>query len=364
MLVQSGVTLDCTVRYADFLGCAGNKAKSQTVIYVSILNETTMKYPSILLIALIATPIFTLGKAPEINRVHSFGENPGNLRMHTYIPKNVRVNAPVVFVLHGCTQTAREVHKQTEWFKLADLHGFYVVYPEQKFINNVGRCFNWYTKRDIVRDKGEAHSIDQMRKYMESNYSINSDKVFVTGLSAGGAMSTTMMAVYPGNFEAAAVHSGGPYAAATNLWVGMVAMKGCVFKSPKGWGDLVREQNPNYKGSYGRMVIFHGDKDLVVFRNVASNLTKQWANIHGIEYKNRERTDRFNGNKHIRKYAYLNANGEEVIVKYELRRMGHKLAIDPGPLPTQGGKNGLFSKKKKKFWSTYWSAEFFGIVDG
>jgi len=323
-----------------------------------------MKQYAFILSILLSVPLCVMSKAPDIQRILEFGENPGNLRMHVYTPERIGSNAPVVFVLHGCTQTAKEVHKQTEWFKLADLHGFYIVYPEQKFVNNVGRCFNWYTKRDIIRDKGEAHSIDQMRKHMEQKYNINSRKVFVTGLSAGGAMSTTIMALYPEDYEAAAIHSGGPYGAATNLWVGMVAMKGFVFKSPKSWGDLVREQNLNYKGSYGRMVIFHGDKDLVVFRNVASNLTKQWADIHGIDYKNRERTDRFNGNKHIRKYAYLNADGEEVVIKYELRRMGHKLAIDPGPLPTQGGKNGMFSKKKKKFWSTYWSAKFFGIVDG
>ncbi|HRD39234.1 MAG TPA: PHB depolymerase family esterase, partial [Bacteroidia bacterium] len=140
-----------------------------------------------------------------------FGTNPGNLSLFYYIPKSARPNAPLVLVLHGCSQGANAVAELTGWNKLADDYGFCVAYPQQHFPNNPSHCFNWFKKNEIERGNGECESIKQMVEYMQKKFSISKDSVFVTGLSAGAAMSVVMIATQPAIFKAAAIFAGGPY---------------------------------------------------------------------------------------------------------------------------------------------------------
>jgi poly(3-hydroxybutyrate) depolymerase len=98
----------------------------------------------------------------ELTEVTAFGSNPGNLKMYMYAPANVPDNAPLVVVLHGCTQNANEYAERTQWNRLAERFGFIVIYPEQQVVNNVLFCFNWFFPADASRDKGESLSIKQM----------------------------------------------------------------------------------------------------------------------------------------------------------------------------------------------------------
>ena len=95
--------------------------------------------------------------APEVSEVESpltqvtsFGSNPGNLLMFRHVPTDVPANAPLVVVLHGGTQTA-SAYEAAGWTALANVRKFYVVYPEQKTLNNSSRCFNWFELGDIAR---------------------------------------------------------------------------------------------------------------------------------------------------------------------------------------------------------------------
>src|SRR5437870_4116551 len=91
--------------------------------------------------------------------IGSFGTNPGNLNMYAYIPQGISANAPLVVVMHGCTQNATIVSGESGWNTLADRHKFYVVYPEQNSSNNSSYCFNWFQSGDQDRNQGEVLSI-------------------------------------------------------------------------------------------------------------------------------------------------------------------------------------------------------------
>ncbi len=193
--------------------------------------------------------------------------NPGHLKMFIHIPKNHRDSLkqmPLVVALHGCTQNANEIAVQSDWNKLADYYGFYVLYPQQNFLNNPNECFDWFNKNDIEKNKGEVYSIKQMIDFVIDTFSIDTTRIFAYGLSAGAAMSVALLADYPYLFSAGAILAGGPYMAATNPTAGLVSMTSPKNKTSKQLGEVVLKQNPDYKGKYPKIIIVHGKKDPVV----------------------------------------------------------------------------------------------------
>src|ERR1700761_3715512 len=155
----------------------------------------------------------------ELKRVKHFGRNKGHLKMYVHAPSNIDKTkpAPMVVMLHGCLQCAGSAASQSGWNKLADQYGFYVLYPQQRIINNPEKCFKWYRRRHINKNRGENASILKMIDNMKANYAIDATKVYITGLSAGAAMSVVMMADYPDIFNSGAIFAGAPYRVGTNL---------------------------------------------------------------------------------------------------------------------------------------------------
>jgi poly(hydroxyalkanoate) depolymerase family esterase len=141
----------------------------------------------------------------ELPELTDFGRNPGNLRMFAHVPEDLSSGAPLVIALHGCSQTAAEYDRGSGWSALADRLGFAVVYPEQQPANNPKNCFSWFRPGDTARDLGEARSIRQMAEHAIATFDLDRRRIFVTGLSAGGAMASTMLAAYPDVFAGGAV---------------------------------------------------------------------------------------------------------------------------------------------------------------
>ncbi|MGP8215341.1 MAG: alpha/beta hydrolase family esterase [Bacteroidia bacterium] len=150
---------------------------------------------------------FTSSAQYGYQTITGFGSNPGNLNMYCYVPEGITGKAALVVAMHGCTQNAITYCQQSGWDTLADKHKFYVVYPEQNSANNSLTCFNYYQYPDQDRGMGEAMSIVQMVDYMKAHYSIDTTKIFATGLSAGACMTTVLLATYPDVFAAGAVMS-------------------------------------------------------------------------------------------------------------------------------------------------------------
>src|SRR5262249_56204867 len=132
-------------------------------------------------------------------------------------PEHMTPKPPLVIALHGCTQTSDEYDHGTGWSSLADSLGFAVVYPQQQPANNPKNCFSWFLPGDIVRGHGEALSIREMVEHAIATFAADRRKVFVTGLSAGGAMASVMLATYPQVFAAAPLISGLPYSFARHV---------------------------------------------------------------------------------------------------------------------------------------------------
>lgn len=226
--------------------------------------------------------------------------------MYLHTPPNVDRSkpAPMVVVLHGCLQCATKVQKQSGWSKLADENGFYVLYPQERRINNPERCFSWYKRKHTNKGRGENASIKQMVDHMKETYNIDSSRVFITGLSAGAAMSVIMMADYPETFNAGAIFAGGAYKAGNGVVTAAMAFVGWRVKSAEKWGNIVRKQNPDYKGEYPRMIIYQGNSDWIVNKRNGVEIMKQWTNLHHIGTTPTESIDAFVTIKDIHRHAY------------------------------------------------------------
>jgi len=293
--------------------------------------------------------------------ISSFGTNPGNISAYKYVPAGMPADAPLVVVMHGCTQNATSYSSETGWNTLADFHKFYVVHAEQKSANNSSSCFNYWEPGDHSRGQGEALSIKQMVDYMKSNYSIDNSRVFATGLSAGGAMTAVMLSAYPDVFAAGAEMAGLPYKVATSSLEVLLAATGLVSKTPQQWGDLVRAEYPGFTGSYPRLAVFHGTSDIVINENNATEIVKQFTNLHGTNQNADNTVNSFAGNASVQLMQYENAAGDVVVERYTLSNMAHGIAVDPGPCFTQGGGTGS-NAIDINFFSSYYAAEFFGIL--
>jgi poly(hydroxyalkanoate) depolymerase family esterase len=226
--------------------------------------------------------------AAQLVQVTNFGSNPGALDMYKYAPDGMPDDAPLVVLLHGCSQQASGMNP-TGFLELADEYQFYVVQPQQRSANNPVSCFNWAGEygdpANLVRGQGENQSIKQMIDKMKADYSIDTTRVYIAGFSSGGAFAAVMMATWPELFEAGAVMSGVPYRCATTVQGAYDCMAlGShpeLKKNPGQWGDLVRAAS-SYDGAYPRVILFHGTSDTTVHPDNMAELIEQWTDVHGI----------------------------------------------------------------------------------
>jgi poly(hydroxyalkanoate) depolymerase family esterase len=131
--------------------------------------------------------------------ITGFGSNPGHLRMFKHVPARLPASSPLVVVLHGCMQNARDFAAQSGWIEVADRLQLALALPETHG-NNPLNCFNWFVISHNRRDQGEALSIKQIVDKMKTDHGVDPGRIFVAGLSAGGAMTSVMLATYPDVF--------------------------------------------------------------------------------------------------------------------------------------------------------------------
>lgn len=297
--------------------------------------------------------------AATLVEVSSFGSNPGALRMFYYAPAGLPAAAPLVVVMHGCTQTAAVYAGQTDWAMLADRYGFAVVLPEQTTSNNSQRCFNWFLPEDTSRGQGEALSIKQMVDEMKRRFGSDPSRVFATGMSAGGFMTEVMLAAYPELFAGGAVNAGGAYRCANSLSSAFTCMQGNVQRTPAQWGELVRAASPGYTGPYPRIIAFHGATDSTVAPAALGQTVDQWTNVYGID-NTADETTTF---RTATRRRYRDSAGALRLETYLLAQTGHALSVDPGSGVDQGGQTGAYAEDRDIF-SSYYAASFWGLVSG
>jgi poly(hydroxyalkanoate) depolymerase family esterase len=255
-----------------------------------------------------------------------FGSNPGALRARIYVPPSLTKDAPLVVVLHGCTQTAAAYDHGSGWSQLAEREGFALLFPEQQRANNPNLCFNWFMPADIQRDGGEALSICQMIDAIVGTYRLDRSRVFVTGLSAGGAMASVMLATCPELFAGGAIIAGLPYGGASNVPEAFDRMRGHGGPGERELQSLLRNAS-RHDGPWPTLSIWHGTADRTVAPSNAAAIVGQWRDVHGLAPSPSFST-RVDG---CTRRVWLDAEGREAIEEYLIAGMGHGT-----PLSTRG----------------------------
>jgi poly(hydroxyalkanoate) depolymerase family esterase len=247
-----------------------------------------------------------------------FGSNPGALRGWSHVPETLKPDAALVVVLHGCTQTAAGYDHGSGWSQLADELGFALLFAEQQRGNNPNLCFNWFAPEDARRDGGEALSIRQMVAAMVAAHPIDPGRIFVTGLSAGGAMTSVMLATYPEVFAGGAVVAGLPFACARSVPEAFDRMRGHGLPAAEVLAASVRAASP-HSGPWPRLSVWHGGGDKTVSPVNARAVIDQWRALHDLPHapSHEEMVD---GYPHR---LWIDADGVAVIEEYSIPGMGH-----------------------------------------
>ena len=187
----------------------------------------------------------------DIFRDAVFESAQGSLQYKLFLPAGLPANAPLVVMLHGCTQNPDDFARGTGMNDVARTRGFAVAWPSQPQSANMQRCWNWFEAGHQKRGQGEPALIAGMTQDVVSRHGLDPRRVFVAGLSAGGAAAALMAAAYPDVYAAAGVHSGLACGAAKD-------MPGALKAMGKGRGGAARG------GTFVPTIVFHGDQDSTV----------------------------------------------------------------------------------------------------
>ena len=278
--------------------------------------------------------------------------------MYVHVPDPLPRMPSLVVALHGCGQSAAEYEHGTGWSTLADRHGFVVVYPEQLSTNNPKSCFSWFQPGDIARDNGEALSIHQMVETAIATFGLDRRKVFVTGLSAGGAMASVMLATYPEVYAGGAIIAGLAYGCAGSVQEAFEAMFTEQSPSHRALGDRVRAAS-RHQGPWPRISVWHGSADPIVKPSNAEHIVRQWTNVHGLATG--DTLEEMIGG-HTRR-VWKAADGKILVEAYSVSGMAHGVPLASSMNAEGYGAAGPFFLNAG-ISSTHHIARFWGLAEG
>lgn len=195
-----------------------------------------------------------------ITGVHT--NHAGTRHYKLYVPTGYHGQPlPLVVMLHGCTQNPDDFAAGTRMNAIAEQTPCLVVYPAQSQSANGSKCWNWFKSVDQQREQGEPSIIAGITREVIDAYHVDARHVYVAGLSSGGAMAVIMGTTYPELYAAVGIHSGLPYAAASDLPSALAAMKGGM--APE-HGRNAHRPVPAAGSQPKPMIVFHGDRDTTV----------------------------------------------------------------------------------------------------
>ena len=253
-----------------------------------------------------------------------------------YTPPGYQVGTavPLIVMLHGCRQTAAVFAAGTQMNRLADQYNFIVVYPQQRSRHNRNTCWNWFNPANQSRGSGEPAIIAGIVQTIEQDaaqWTIDTRRIYVAGISAGAAMAVILGATYPDIFAAIGVHSGGEYQAAATLIGALKTML-------QGGPNPVKQGQIAYAamGIFARtvpIIVFHGTGDYIVNPVNGDQVVQQWMQTNNLASNGAYRAD-FNhptstttgqvpDGHSYKRYRWHDHNGREIQEYWKVNGMGH-----------------------------------------
>jgi poly(hydroxyalkanoate) depolymerase family esterase len=267
--------------------------------------------------------------APDLPQVEngeflakSFSNHAGSRAYKLYVPSQYRGQPlPLIIMLHGCTQSPDDFATGTRMNLRAEEYNCFVAYPEQAASANVSKCWNWFRPGDQTRGQGEPALIAGLTRQVMSDYSVDEERVYAAGLSAGGAAAAVLAAAYPDLYAAIGVHSGLACGAASDVASAFAAMRQ---SQPAGKrrsaGNLVA------RGGYSRIVpaiVFHGDQDTTVHPNNGDQVIAQLKEALAADVRLTVEDGQVAGGRTYTRTVHRDAADHSVFEKWVIRGAGH-----------------------------------------
>jgi poly(hydroxyalkanoate) depolymerase family esterase len=306
-------------------------------------------------IALIGLVTVVPAQAASLTQVTSFGDNPGNMQMHVYVPDSRPAKPAVVVAMHGCGGTGPNFYSGSEFASLADRYGFIVIYPTATQSAGFGKCFDTWSDAAKRRGGGsDPVSIISMIDYVKRQYNGDPNQVYATGSSSGGMMTQHMLALYPDVFKAGASFMGVPFGCFANAADYPPSTSKCtggsMNRTPQQWGDLVRQAYPGFSGTRPPIQLWHGTSDTLVPYSLLQESVEQWTDVFGLSQTPTSSDTPQSG---WNRQRFANSSGAVKVEAYSIQGAGHSLPSSgmaaqavqffgltgstPGPGPTTGG---------------------------
>jgi len=244
---------------------------------------------------------------------HVYRGSAGSMSYRLYRPEHAAPGMPLVVMLHGCTQSPEDFARGTGMNRLADEHGFLVVYPRQSQSANPQKCWNWFRPGDQQRDRGEPALLAGITRHVIAEHGVDADRVYVAGLSAGGAAAAIMAAEYPDIFAAVGVHSGLACGAARDLPSALSAMQ-------RGGGA------PGTAGAGRRFVpviTFHGNRDSTVNEVNSREIVAAASAAAGVPLEIRVEEGSSGSGRRFTRSSSVDPKGTVLIEQWTIEGSGH-----------------------------------------
>lgn len=245
----------------------------------------------------------------------SFSNQAGTRPYKLYVPSGYRGQpVPLIVMLHGCTQSPDDFAAGTRMNSAAERETCLVAYPGQTRSANLQKCWNWFNEADQGRDAGEPSIIAGITREIMRNYAVDPRRVYVAGLSAGGAAAAVMGDAYPDLFAAVAVHSGLPCRAAHDIPSALAAMQ-------RGSDGAATPDGARRKRRVVPAIVFHGDRDTTVNPRNGDAVVAQMAQAAALRMRS-EQGQAAGGHPYTRT-VHAGADGHAVIEQWQVHGAGH-----------------------------------------
>ena len=266
-------------------------------------------------------PVSTPDIVPEGGKFieEKYTNSAGTRSYKLYIPSGYQGQArPLVVMLHGCTQSPDDFAAGTRMNLIAEEQTCLVVYPAQPSEANAAKCWNWFRPSHQRRGQGEPSLIAGITRQVMRHYSVDPQRVYIGGLSAGAAAAAVMGATYPDLYAAIGMHSGLACGAANDLPSAFTAMQQGDLPASSGFGDISAVLG---HGSAVPTIVFHGDRDNTVHPRNGDHVIAQQKRTANLQ-KNVHR-GRVPGGHAYTRTIHTDASGRAILEHWEIHGAGH-----------------------------------------